>query len=440
MNFNKEKIENLIRKAAALYVDTKDKVALYLSNTKRFANEKIQRMDEKIKNIDSESVACTLKNVHFNFHHFVSVVMVALFAFLVTFYTTSFNTNEVAAAGLSVPESAVYNKKPLNVSYGDTKEIANVAKDILKEEVSAVSEFTTISASVGSAVYSLEDYIVTVELDQISLGQNTATLTIEDKNTYEKDDSNKVSIISDDVNSITMGNSYTYHIALNIIDTQAPIITLKESEITIQDEDDFNAKDYVESVIDNVDGSIDFTVEGEIAVDNDKYAAGEYTLIFRASDSSGNACAAELKVIVEESKKETVSATSNQAYGSYGESAYAGSVVAEARAQIGKAYVYGASGPNAFDCSGLVQYVYARSGVSIPRTSGGQANVGVAIDPNDVSQWRAGDIVTFGPGGSSHAAIYSGSGTLIHALNPSQGVRETGIYGFGTIYSVRRVQ
>ena len=115
---------------------------------------------------------------------------------------------------------------------------------------------------------------------------------------------------------------------------------------------------------------------------------------------------------------------------------YAGNIVAEARSLIGSAYVWGATGPYAFDCSGLVQYVYKRAGVYVPRTSGAQAHYGAAINPNDMSQWRAGDIITFGPAGSQHAAIYTGNGTMVHAINPSYGVLETGVYG--DIYSVRR--
>lgn len=436
MNFKKENIEKLLNGAVAFAKTTTNKTVTYLSRSKEL-------MGNKIKNIDTQSIS--LKNIHFNFHHFVSVVMVALFAFLVTFYSTSFNTKEVSAAGISAPEVVTFNEKPIDVSYGDTKAIANIAKDILENEVSAVSELKTVSSSVGTGVYTLDDYVITVTLDQVALGEGKALLTIEDKNTYKKSENEKVvvSAVADSDIITNSGSSYTYQIALNIIDTNAPVITLTKNEVTIKDTDDFDVRDYVESVVDNVDGSIDFNVEGEVTREDDKYVANDYTLIIKAKDASGNEASAELKVIVEESEEEVVETTTsdtNRTYGNYAQSPYAGSIVAEARSHVGKAYVYGAAGPNAFDCSGLVQYVFARSGISIPRTSGSQATVGVAINPNDISQWRAGDIVTFGPGGSSHAAIYSGNGTFIHALNPSQGVMETGIYGFGTIYSVRRVQ
>lgn len=432
MNFEKESIEKLLKSTFEICTRSKNKVVSY-------ARESKSQLSAKVKSVDIKSTS--LKNVHFNFHHLVSVAIVSVFAFLVTFYSTSYNTKEVSAAGLSAPETIVFNEKALDVSYGDTKAIANIAKDILKNEVSSVNELKTLSSSIGKGVYALDDYVIEVTLDQVTLGESTALMTIEDRATYEKNDSEKVIVTGDSSVALNTGNSYTYQIALNIIDTDAPVITLKNSEVTIEDTDDFDVKNYIESVVDNVDGNVDYTVEGEIAREDDKYVAGDYTLIIRAKDTSSNETATEIKVTVEKTEEEKADEiVAEQSYGSYGVSAYAGSIVAEARAQVGKAYVYGANGPNAFDCSGLVQYVYSRSGISIPRTSGAQSSVGVAIDPNDVSQWRAGDIITFGPGGSSHAAIYSGNGTLIHALNPSQGVRETGIYGFGTVYAVRRVQ
>lgn len=432
MNFKKENIEKMFKSTFETCTKVKNSVIDYVSHFKTELSAKVRT---------TEISSLSLKNVHFNFHHLVSVIMVSIFAFLVTFYSTSYNTKEVAAAGFSAPETVVFNEKALDVSYGDTKAIANLAKDILADEVSAVNELKTISSTIGKGVYTLDDYMIEVTLDQVALGEGSATMTIEDKATYQKNESEKVVVSAESNAPLSAGNTYTYQIALNIIDTEAPVITLKDSEITIKDTEEFNVKDYVESVVDNVDGSVDYTVEGEVASEDDKYVAGDYTLTIKAKDSSGNESTSELKVIVEESEEEQIEEASTvKSYGSYAESAYAGSIVSEARAQIGKAYVYGANGPNAFDCSGLVQYVYARSGISIPRTSGGQSSVGVAIDPNDVSQWRAGDIITFGPGGSSHAAIYSGNGTLIHALNPSQGIRETGIYGFGTVYAVRRVQ
>lgn len=80
---------------------------------------------------------------------------------------------------------------------------------------------------------------------------------------------------------------------------------------------------------------------------------------------------------------------------------------------LGKPYVYGAAGPNAFDCSGLTQYVYNRFGIGLSRTTYSQVNQGVKVDRNNL---KAGDLVFFNTEGSiSHVGIYIGNGEFIHA-------------------------
>lgn len=127
-----------------------------------------------------------------------------------------------------------------------------------------------------------------------------------------------------------------------------------------------------------------------------------------AKDKSGNETRQQFRLIVEKRKEAAIS--KDNSYVIHGESAYAGSLLAEARTYIGKAYVYGASGPNVFGCSVFVSYVFSRSGINIPRIFGGQAS--------------ASDVATFRPIGNDHAMIYSGEGTLIHALNLMQGLKK----------------
>ncbi|MBB0228122.1 C40 family peptidase [Streptomyces calidiresistens] len=97
-------------------------------------------------------------------------------------------------------------------------------------------------------------------------------------------------------------------------------------------------------------------------------------------------------------------------------------VVAFARAQVGKAYSMGATGPNAWDCSGLTGAAYAAAGISLPRTSQAQSAMGTHIP---VSQARPGDLLYWGGAGSAyHVAIYVGDGRFVGAQNPSTGVVE----------------
>ena len=79
----------------------------------------------------------------------------------------------------------------------------------------------------------------------------------------------------------------------------------------------------------------------------------------------------------------------------------------------GKPYVWGATGPDSFDCSGLVQYTLKQMGKSFPHYSGDQYNSSTAVSKPSV-----GDLVFFGGGGSEHVGIYSGGGKMFSAQSP----------------------
>ena len=94
-------------------------------------------------------------------------------------------------------------------------------------------------------------------------------------------------------------------------------------------------------------------------------------------------------------------------------------VVDLARSHVGKPYEWGAEGPDTFDCSGLVQSVYAEVGVELPRVSRDQARAGVAVSPAEA---RAGDLVFFGSP-VDHVGIYAGDGTMVVAPRTGENVR-----------------
>jgi cell wall-associated NlpC family hydrolase len=100
----------------------------------------------------------------------------------------------------------------------------------------------------------------------------------------------------------------------------------------------------------------------------------------------------------------------------------AAQVISFLRAQVGKAYVMGATGPNAYDCSGLAQAAFRQAGISLPRTSQQQSTAGTQIS---VSAVQPGDLLFWGGVGSAyHVAVYVGGGMYIDAANPSKGVVE----------------
>ncbi|WP_077801173.1 C40 family peptidase [Streptomyces sp. JHA26] len=97
----------------------------------------------------------------------------------------------------------------------------------------------------------------------------------------------------------------------------------------------------------------------------------------------------------------------------------AAAAVAYAYRKLGSPYVWGASGPDAFDCSGLVQAAYRAAGVSLPRTTYAQIGAGRRVSRSELAP---GDLVFF-YSGISHVGIYVGNGRMIHAPNPSAPVR-----------------
>ncbi|MEU9803455.1 NlpC/P60 family protein [Streptomyces sp. NPDC051000] len=100
----------------------------------------------------------------------------------------------------------------------------------------------------------------------------------------------------------------------------------------------------------------------------------------------------------------------------------AAAIVDFARAQVGKAYVSGATGSSAYDCSGLVQAAYRQAGITLDRVSQAQSTAGTSVS---LSNLQPGDILYWGAKGSAyHVAIYVGGGKFVGAQNPSTGVVE----------------
>jgi cell wall-associated NlpC family hydrolase len=93
--------------------------------------------------------------------------------------------------------------------------------------------------------------------------------------------------------------------------------------------------------------------------------------------------------------------------------------LAWAKKQLGKPYRFGATGPNAYDCSGLTLGAWKAAGVSLNRTSQAQFRNGRAVSRSEL---QPGDLVFF-YSGISHVALYAGNGMVIHAPHPGAGVR-----------------
>lgn len=248
----------------------------------------------------------------------------------------------------------------------------------------------------GTANYDVEKFVKKVEGDIVSVKNDI--------------DSHKVGM--HEVVFVVEKNGILKEIPLEVEvkDTNAPVIEINSDSITIKQGESVNIFDNIKSVIDAVDGKIEFssnsdnsavnyyTVEANIDVNK----VGNYPVNVIALDKNGNSSEKEFTVIVE--KNNVAARAVNLAYSS-----------------LGKPYVLGTNGPETFDCSGLVQYVYAQVGIRVSRSSNTQLYDGIGVSYSNI---LPGDIISWGytSDRATHSGIYVGNGKMIHAANPAQGV------------------
>jgi peptidoglycan DL-endopeptidase CwlO len=111
----------------------------------------------------------------------------------------------------------------------------------------------------------------------------------------------------------------------------------------------------------------------------------------------------------------------------------AAAAVRFAMAQVGKAYVYGAAGPNAYDCSGLTMRAWGMAGVGLPHSSSAQQGSGTRVSESEL---QPGDLV-FYYSPVSHVGMYIGNGLIVNALNPGAGVRVSALHSMPYSGAVR---
>jgi cell wall-associated NlpC family hydrolase len=137
----------------------------------------------------------------------------------------------------------------------------------------------------------------------------------------------------------------------------------------------------------------------------------------------------------------TLGAGGSGSAGAGAPSAVAGIVISAARTQAGKPYLWGGTGPNRWDCSGLTQYAFRAAGIELPRTTYGQIGMGRAVERANI---QAGDLVFFdtdGSGGPSDVGIATSNTTVISATTSNGVIEHTslGPYWGSRYYGTRRV-
>lgn len=205
-------------------------------------------------------------------------------------------------------------------------------------------------------------------------------------------------------------------------DTRADLVTDKSKLVTLQKNSKKQSEKLTKILADNKD------VLAKLNAKAAKQAA--------AAQAAAASKASEAKVVKTANKTTTsgkatpIAAVNNNvadANKSYG------SAIAAALSQQGKPYVWGAAGPSAYDCSGLVMWAYAKVGVSLPHSSAAQATMGTRIS---VSQLQPGDLVFFGSP-VHHVGIYIGGGMFVHAPHTGSVVKTQSISGYTPDFGVR---
>ncbi|WP_246354765.1 C40 family peptidase [Nocardioides ungokensis] len=165
----------------------------------------------------------------------------------------------------------------------------------------------------------------------------------------------------------------------------------------------------------------------EVAATQKKLAAEKATIDKKFAEAKS------LLGKLEAQQRDAITSRSTTRTPSVPASGNAAAAVQYAMAQVGKAYVYGAAGPNAFDCSGLTMMAWAQAGVALPHSSSAQYSSGPHIAESDL---QPGDLV-FYYSPISHVGMYIGNGMIVNAENPSAGVKVTSLHEMPYVGAVR---
>lgn len=239
-------------------------------------------------------------------------------------------------------------------------------------------------------------------------------------------------------------------IVVSVVDSIAPVIELKQEEITITQGDSYDVGENIQTVVDEIDGDLDFQVENNqsklksynISMDGDINDVGEHQVTINAVDNSGNISTKVFKINVVEPEPEPAPVYNVPNFYSWlPANAAGGDLVSIAYSYLG--YPYGPGNyPGAFDCSGFVQFVYSQVGINISRSTYTQVWDGSPVGYGDM---QPGDIIIWGYGSTpTHSALYVGNGMMVHSANYGTGVIESSVQGWlngsGTsIVSIRRI-
>lgn len=278
--------------------------------------------------------------------------------------------------------------KVIKAEYGDTPQL--IKKAMMKiDEFSVVEQVKEIDKQQG--IYEFADYTIHSSIEYLD-GKENAQLRL---------------TLSSKKKDLLTSDEYRFNVTLQ--DTMAPIITLKQDCIEIYESQTVDFNSFVDKVSDNFDQELTVQkIEVNIPKEDNKFQCGEYEVVYQAMDSHGNQGEKRLKVKVskdEELESQPVSLNlENNALNIL------------AKSLVGKPYMWGGKGPDSFDCSGIIMYLYKCIGYDVTwaQIQYGQGSE-VSLDKNT---WKIGDVLSYqdNSGEIVHHALYLGNGMALHAI------------------------
>ena len=221
-------------------------------------------------------------------------------------------------------------------SYNTYKSIKVVVSD------STAIEYGTANYDLGKLIKEVDGRVISIkqDVDVNVLGEQEVILEVQKGNVVKE-----------------------VPIVVSVVDTVAPVITIKNEKMTITQGDEYNLIDNIESVNDSLDGDLsyldnvldDSSNYYSISYDGDINGVGDHEITVSAVDKSGNVTVQKFTLEVVEPKPTYAAPV----YANVDPSIYGGSVTGIAYSLVGMPYISGANGPYGFDCSGFVQYVYS---------------------------------------------------------------------------------
>ncbi|MCD7892971.1 MAG: NlpC/P60 family protein [Erysipelotrichaceae bacterium] len=297
--------------------------------------------------------------------------------------------------------------KELDTSTLGSQDITLTVSDNSDNTATETIEFNIVDTT--APTIDIENDTITLDYGKEFLYQDYMTIS----DNYDSEDDLEVTLdkdidpISNETQTVTLtvtdtsGNASNVTLTIDVEDISAPEISLTKTSVKIKQDASFDASSYLKSAIDNKDGDLTDEVVIDDSVDTSK--TGKYTVSYTVSDSSGNETTETLTVTVQKKYQELVDL---------------------ALTKVGCSYVWGATGPNTFDCSGFTQWCYRQYGIYIPRTAASQYSATTRVDKSDL---EVGDLVFFkgttGSSGITHVGLYIGGGQFVHASGTKTGVK-----------------